>query len=32
MWFVVKGYVHKAAADFTVIEKIIQETFTMQRR
>jgi hypothetical protein len=31
-WFTSKGYVHRIAADFTMIEKIIQETFTIHKR
>jgi hypothetical protein len=28
-WFTTKGYVHRVVTDFTMMEKIIQETFTI---
>lgn len=30
-WFTAKGYIYKIVADFTIMEKIIQEIFTIQR-
>jgi transposase len=27
-WFTAKGYVHRVAANFSMMEKIIQKTFT----
>jgi len=30
-WFTSKGYVYRVAADFTIMEKIIQETFTIHK-
>jgi hypothetical protein len=30
-WFTAEGYVHRVAANFIMMEKIIQKTFTMHR-
>jgi hypothetical protein len=30
-WFTAEGYVHRVAANFIIMEKIIHKTFTMQR-
>jgi hypothetical protein len=30
-WFITKGYIQRVAIDFAMMEKIIQETFTILR-